>query len=228
MSVSEMRKIITLMEASVKNVGKDMNGLEFSSQSGSGYKFVTTLLNGPLKGKFIAYAKVSDPDMQEMNIETGSNKRIPGFFGHKDTVGLAVFDDVRDAAYVGQKFNSENPQERHNNLLELFSGNESVVPKSPGKWQYDPDWEQMNAAKEKMMGVAQSRAATREKNKVTLDVQKALGLYYQQHKDEYDVNPAQDATKIRNAMNVIIARVKKPTDQDFMDAAQAAFAPYKK
>ena len=225
MTVSEMRKIITLMEASVKSVGKDQNGLEFSSQSGSGYKFVTTLLNGPLKGKFIAFADVHGDELQELNKEHGT--RVPGFFGHKNVVALGVYDDVRDAAYVGQKFYGGSPEARDHNLRELFSGNESVVPKAPGHWKYEPDWDQINAAKEKMMGAAKSRAATREKNKVTLDVQKALGLYYQQHKDEYNV-PTQDAGKIRNAMNAIMARIKRPTNQDFMDAAQAAFAPYKK
>jgi len=135
-----MRASEFIKEAQVKSIGRDANGLELSNVSGSGYKYVSMVDTPQLKGKYIAFAKIDNEDLQQMNIESGSNKRIPGYFGHKNTVGLAIFDDIRDAAYVGQK----------------------------------------------------------------------------------------DASTIRAAIETIVAGIKKPTDADFMDAAEQAFAPYKK
>ena len=206
---------------------RDKNGLEFSNVSGSGYKHASVVDTPDLKGKFIAYAKVGGEDMQELNIQSDSNKRIPGFFGHKDTVGLAIFDDIRDAAYVGQTFNSKSTQERDANLLELFSGNESVIPKPPGKWEHEPDWDRVAAAADKMTDAGAKRKATLAKNKVTLNPQLALAKFFKERGAEYNVGK-NDAGTIRGAIEATIAAIKKPTDSDFMDAAEQAFEPYRK
>ena len=206
---------------------KDKNGLEFSNVSGSGYKHASVVDTPELKGKFIAYAKVGGEEMQAMNIESGSNRRIPGFFGHKDTVGLAIFDDISDAAYVGQAFNGKNTKDRDNNLLELFSGNEFVIPKPPGKWEHEPDWDRVKAASEKMSDVGVKRKATMAKNKVTLNPQLALAKFHKERGSEYNVG-RDDAATIRGAIEAVMANIKRPTDADFMNAAEQAFAPYKK
>lgn len=205
-----------------KNADKDKNGLAFSNVSGSGYKYAGVVDTPALKGKFIAYAKVSGDEMQEMNIESGSNQRIPGFFGHKDTVGLAVFDDIRDAAYVGQKFN----ENRDNNLLELFSGNESIVPKSPGKWEHEPDWDRVAMAADKMAGASEKRKATLAANKPTLDSQTAMAKFYKERGSEYSVS-GNDGKAIRGEIENIMKGNKRPKDEDFMAAAEQAFEPYR-
>jgi len=192
----------------------DKNGLTLSNQSDSGYKFVTTLFDGPLAGKFIAFADVVGDERQHRNNQHG--KRVEGFFGFKNVLALGVFDDVRDAAYVGQMFYGEDNAARNANVDALFEGNESVVPHSPKKaWKHDPDYATMEKAK------------TRAAGRVTLDVQAALAAFHKTNAADYSVK-ATDAKGIRKAMNDHLKTIKKPKNSDVMEAARLAFAPFKK
>jgi len=140
----------------------DKNGLTLSNASDSGYKFVTTLFEGPLAGKFVAFADVKTAELQRLNKSHAHG--INGFFGFKNVVPLGVFDDVRDAAYVGQTFHAGNADDRDDNLAELYAGNESVIPKSLTDWD--------NPADVTSMKKAATRAKTRRMGK-TFDAKKA-------------------------------------------------------
>ena len=221
-----MRAKEFIKEARTKSIGRDENGLEFSKFSGSGYKFVATLATGPLKGKFIAFAKIEDTDLRQMNKEHGV--RVPGFFGHENTIGLAVFDDIRDAAFVGQTFNGDNDNVRDGNLLDLFSGNESIIPKSPGNWKHEPDWDIINAAIENASVKSGKAAITREKNRLTLNTQTALANFNKEYGGNYNVT-MNDAGGIRASIDDYIDNLKSnPKDSDYMNAAKQAFEPFRK
>lgn len=110
----------------------DANGLTLSNQSDSGYLYCSTLVNMP--GKFIAFAKVPielRADCHAFKATTDNN-----IFGYDDTVVLGVFDDSRDAAFVGQTFCGTSFEDRNNNLVELFSGNTSVIPTIIPTWDH--------------------------------------------------------------------------------------------
>lgn len=195
-------------------MAEDKNGLTLSNQSDSGYKFVTTLFEGPLAGKFIAFADVVGDERQHKNMQHG--KRIQGFFGFKNVLALEVFDDVRDAAYVAQTFYGEDNATRNTNVDALFEGNERVIPTPPRKdWQHDPDYLTMEKAK--------TRAAGRK----TLDVQQALHNFNKSNGADYTVKAA-DAKDIRTAMVEYLKTIKKPKNDDMMEAARLAFEPFKK
>lgn len=192
----------------------DKNGLILSNQSDSGYKFVTTLFDGPLAGKFIAFADVVGDDRQHRNNQHG--KRVAGFFGFKNVLALSVHDDVRDAAYVGQHFYGEDNASRNANVDTLFEGNESVVPTPIGKvWQHDPDYATMDKAK------------TRATGRVTLTVQDALAAFHKANRANCNAK-ASDAEDIRNTMTAYLKGFKKPKNSDVMEAAKLAFEPYMK
>jgi len=192
----------------------DKNGLQLSNQSDSGYKFVTTLFDGPLAGKFIAFADVLGDQRQYRNNEHG--KRVDGFFGFKNVLALGVYDDVRDAAYVGQHFYGEDSASRNANIDALFEGNESVIPRPTGKpWQHDPDYSSIEKAK------------TRAKKRVKIDIQQGLHSFHKAHGADYSVK-ATDAKAIRAAMKAHIDSIEKPKNSDVLEAARLAFEPYKK
>lgn len=193
----------------------DKNGLILSNQSDSGYKFVTTLFEGPLAGKFIAFADVVGDERQHKNMQHG--KRVEGFFGFKNVLALDVYDDVRDAAYVGQTFYGEDNAARNANVDALFEGNERVIPTLIGKkeWQHDPDYANMEKAK--------TRAAGRK----TLDVQQAIHDFNKSNGADYTVKAA-DAKDIRTAMTDYLKTIKKPKNSDMMEAARLAFEPFRK
>jgi len=192
----------------------DKNGLILSSQSDSGYKFVTTLFDGPLAGKFIAFADIVGDERQHRNSQ--SEKRVHGFFGYKNVMALGVYDDVRDAAYVGQAFYGEDNASRNANVDALLEGNELVVPVPPRKdWKHDPDHDSMKKAK--------SRASKR----TTLDVQSAVASFHKANGADYNVK-ASDAKEIRAAMTAYLKTIKKPNNADMMEAARLAFEPFKK
>ncbi len=192
----------------------DKNGLEFSAQSDSGYKFVTTLFDGPLAGKFIAFADVLGDERQYKNNEHG--KRVDGFFGYKNVLALGVYDDVRDAAYVGQSFYGEDSASRNANVDALFEGNERVIPTPPTKeWQHDPDY------------VSMEKAKVRARKRVKIDIQQGLHNFHKANLGDYSVK-ATDAKVIRAAMKAHIDAIEKPKNSDVEEAARLAFEPYKK
>lgn len=114
----------------------DSNGLILSKTSDSGYRHVTTLFNGPLVGKFIAFADVPvnlQDDCQAYKIQHGRD-----VFGFKNVIVLGIFDDVRDAAFVGQTFFGKSAINRDANLTALFAGDTSVIPTQIPTWQNAP------------------------------------------------------------------------------------------
>lgn len=192
----------------------DGNGLILSNQSDSGYKFVTTLFEGPLAGKFIAFADVLGDQRQYLNSQHG--KRVDGFFGYKNVVALSVHDDVRDAAYVGQTFYGEDSASRNANIDALFEGNESVIAKPIGKvWQHEADYASMDKAK--------ARAVKR----VKIDIQQGLFDFHTANAADYTVK-AKDAKDIRAAMKAHLDTIEKPKNDDVKEAARIAFEPYRK
>ena len=127
-----------------------------------------------------------------------------------------MYDDVRDAAYVGQTFYGEDNATRNLNVDALFEGNESVVPRVPTKeWQHEPDYTSIEKAK------------TRASGRVTLDVQRALANFHKANAADYNVK-ASDAKAIRKAMTDYLKTIKKPKNSDVMESARIAFDPYKK
>lgn len=193
----------------------DKNGLILSSQSDSGYKFVTTLFDGPLVGKFIAFADVVGDERQYQNSQRGRG-RVKGFFGHKNVLALGVFDDVRDAAFIGQAFYGEDNAHRNNNVDMLLEGNEAVLPKLPRKkWEHEADKDSMDRGKK------------RHGNRATIVVQEALAEFYKNNKDDYTVT-AEDAVAIRSTMNEYLDAIKKPKNSDIRDAAKIGFEPFRK
>ena len=191
----------------------DKNGLVLSNQSDSGYKFVTTLFKGPLAGKYIAFADVTGNERQYQNSLHG--KRVDGFFGYKNVVALGAYDDVRDAAYVGQHFYGDSSSTRNANLDALFEGDESVIPVCQQKWNHDPDFVQMEKAKVRAAG------------RVNIDVQQALSNFYKENSSTYKVS-AKNAQAIRDSMNAYLGTIEKIKNSDMMEAARLAFEPFKK
>lgn len=130
----------------------DANGLELSNISNSGYRHVTVLFDDPeFSGMFIAFADVPvdlQADCREYKAKNGDSA-----FGYQNVVTLGVFADVRDAAYVGQTFYGLSVDDRNANLVELFSGNRSVIPANIPTWNHPA-----NAA---TMAAAVKRKATR-------------------------------------------------------------------
>ena len=195
----------------------DKNGLLFSNHSDSGYRFVTTFFDGPLVGKFIAFADVNGDRLQRMNLIHAN--RVTGFFGFKNVVALGIYSDVRDAAHVGQQFYGSGADERDSNLEALFAGNESVIVKPPSGWLHDPDYNQLESAKNRSI----KRAASRAK----INVQKTMYDFNKAHGAEYNVYPS-DAAAIRDAMKSYLASLAKPKQIDAVEAARLAFEPYLK
>ena len=198
----------------------DKNGLELSGHSDSGYKFVTTFLAGPLAGKFIAFADVKAGDLQELNQQYAGN--IKGFFGFKNVVGLGVFDSVLDAAYVGQQFYGTCSDDRDDNLAELFAGNDSVVAEPDQQWDHEPDFDSMERGTKR----AKYRAANPRAKK--LSIQEAIVKFNKEHVGEYNVS-IKEAPAIRKAMDIALRQViGRVSNMDLLEAAEAAFAPFKK
>lgn len=112
----------------------DANGLILSNTSDSGYRHVTTLFDGPLVGKFIAFADVP----AELQDDCQAHKLIHGrdVFGFKNVIVLGIFDDVRDAAFVGQTFFGKSATNRNANLVSLFAGDKDVIPTQIPVWQH--------------------------------------------------------------------------------------------
>jgi len=191
----------------------DKNGLILSNQSDSGYKFVTTFFKGPLAGRYVAFADVTGNERQHQNSLHG--KRVDGFLGYKNVVALGVYDDVRDAAYVGQQFYGGDSGTRNANLDALFEGNESVVPICTQKWEHDPDLTQMEKAKVRAAG------------RVNIDVQQALSNFYKENGSAYKVS-GKNAQAIRDSMNAYLGPIEKIKNSDMMEAARLAFEPFKK
>lgn len=198
-------------EAAMKT---DENGLELSNQSSSGYRFVALY-----EGKtFVAFADVVGDELQKLNQQHTS---ACDFYGFKNVVALGEFDDVRDAAYVGQKFYGSSVDERDQNLEEFFAGNTSVIATPPMSWKHDPDFIQIDRAKE--------RTANR-KNKVYVpkkDVQTALYDYYKDTQGQFKVTK-DDTSAIRQVMEEYIDLLDgRPNNNDYMDAAKNAFEAYR-
>lgn len=182
----------------------DQNGLTLSNASDSGYKHVTTLFDGPLAGRFIAFADVTTNELQAMNKQYKHG--IDGFFGFKNVVPLGVFDDVRDAAYVGQEFYGTSGDDRDENLEELFAGNTSVVAVPHGKWDNPADVVSMNKAKK--------RIKTRRMGKVfdPKKADKAVDVFANQRR----------LYKIGNMENAAAIAAMKPLFEDGMSLTLAA------
>lgn len=191
----------------------DKNGLELSSKSSSGYRFVTTFFEGTLAGKFIAFADVKEEGLQAQNLE--HEKRITGFFGFKNVVALGIFDDVRAAAFVGQNFYGSNADNRDMNLEALFNGDDSVVPVPPAAWDHEPDHDRMAGAKKRVA------------RRANVDVQEALAAFYKEHGTGYNVKST-DAKDIRATMNAYLGTLDMPKQSDAAEAARIAFEPFKK
>ena len=197
----------------------DKNGLQLSSNSDSGYKFVTTFFEGPLQGKFIAFADVTGDERQYKNSQLKT--RVPGFFGFKNVMALGVYDDVRDAAFVGQNFYGEDSSTRNDNLDMIFEGSESVIPTPRVDWKHDPNYDQIEGARK--------RALKRNTNRVgKLDVQGAIAKFFKDSGADYNVG-VKDAPAIREAMNDYLDTLgRSPKNNDLMKAAELAFEEYRK
>ena len=194
----------------------DKNGLMLSNSSDSGYRFVTTLFEGPLAGKFIAFADVKTDELQRFNMDRGN--QITGFFGFKNVVALGVFDDVRAAAYVGQEFYGNDADHRDSNLYDLFSGDESVIPVPPKEWMHDPDFDSM------------ARAKKRVQKRAKVDVQQALHAFHKDHGADYNVktNDRKVINNIRANVTAYLGTLDKPKQSDANEAVRLAFEPYRK
>jgi hypothetical protein len=168
----------------------DDNGLMLSERAYSGYKFVTVLFDGPYAGKYIAFADVPS-HLQKQKAAFGSNN----CFGFSNIQTLGVFDDVRDAAYVGQTFFNEG---RDENLVKFFAGDMSVVPVPPSTWKYEPHIVHYNnfkkasdKYKEKLMNKIRSDIKQNIKNS-----QDAFYFVYSKNKDKYNITK-DDVANIR-------------------------------
>lgn len=196
----------------------DKNGLLLSNNSDSGYMYVTTLFDGPLEGKFIAFAKVPEYLRDARSQFGASFDGSSAAFGYNDTLTLGIFDDVRDAAFIGQHFNGNSVEDKNDNLERLFAGLYGKLPKTPN-WSHDPNYQQMESARQRSI----KRAASRAK----IDIQKTLSAFHQEHGAEYNVKPT-DAKAIRAFMNAYLGTIEKPKQADAIEAARLAFEPYKK
>lgn len=117
-------------------ISTDKNGLVLSNISSSGYKFVTQLFDGPMVGKWLAFADVPE----ELRAESREYKKTNGVYGtlgFDNVIILGVYDDVRDAAFIGQSFYGNNADDRNMNLEALFAGDTSVVPTQCPDWEHE-------------------------------------------------------------------------------------------
>lgn len=211
-----IRDMITILDETPPTdrvEGIDKNGLKLSNSTDSGYFLVSMLSSGNLAGKFIPYANVHGEDLQVAKVafERGQGgSLVPGFFGHKNVIGLSVEDDVRDAAYVAQSF-SDNLE---NNLEELFDGNMSVIPKSPGNWKHPPAEQAIERMKK-----AGERKPRRHEPKLT--AQTALAQVWGENKGKYNVS-GKDAPALR----ADIESQNPSSNNDFIIAATNALEKY--
>jgi hypothetical protein len=117
-------------------VSTDANGLILSNNSSSGYKFVTRLFSGPMVGKWLAFADVPE-ELRAESREYKKTNGISGTLGFENVIILGVYDDVRDAAFIGQSFYGNNADDRNTNLEALFAGDTSVVPTQCPNWNHE-------------------------------------------------------------------------------------------
>lgn len=216
-----IRKSLNLFEDDVSindvGAGTDDNGLQLSKLTDSGYYLVSMLSKGNLAGKFIPYANVHGEELQHDKTEFERDQGgllAPGFFAHKNVIGLSIEENVLDAAYIAQKFSNDLEL----NLMELFDGNMSIIPKSPGNWQHPPAEQAIEQMK---------KAKTRVPRKIKirepkLNAQTALAKVWSDNKEMYNVTVA-DAPTLRTD---IISQ--NPTNnQSFIAAATNALEKYK-
>lgn len=197
-------------------MAEDKNGLQLSNQTNSGYKFVTTFFDGPNVGKFAAFAELTNDRMRELGRIYGKN--FPGIADFQ-IITLGIYDDVRDAAHVGQRFYGKGTVDRNNNLQNLFDNRKGVISIPPLEWKHEPDLERMEAAKKRSEGTAINRAGK-------LDIQDAIGKFYSEHRSEYKIS-ANDAPDIRKVMAEFLEALDRPTSNtDLLMAAEEAFLPY--
>lgn len=210
-----MRKLATLLE---KDILTDANGLRLSNTTDSGYALVSMLSSGPLAGKFIPYANIFGEELQAEKKafeRSQGGALVPGFFQHKNVIGLTVEDDVRDAAYIAQKFSDDLEL----NLMELFDGNTTIIPKPPESWEHAPD----ESALERM-----KKAGERKPRKVKprgpkiKDAQGALFKVWGENKDLYVAIPPKDMPILRKEVE------NKAREMGWVDAASEALEKYKK
>ena len=187
----------------------DKNGLELSTKSGSGYKFVTIY-----NDKFIAFADVPEYLQEYRKI----NDNICDFYGFKNVVALGEFDDVRDAALVGQRFFGENIQERDKNLSSLMAGDRGVIPKANILWEYDRAEEYVQNAIEKKNKL--------QSNKGSLNIQTVLFEYYTINKDKFQNVTKNDIPEIRKDMIGYLEMSDKKNKTEFFKAAEYAFEKF--
>ena len=217
-----IRNSLTLLEDDAPSddsgIGTDKNGLKLSNTTDSGYYLVSMLSKGSLAGKFIPYANVHGEDLQAAKVSferSQGGSLVPGFFGHKNVIGLTVEDDVRDAAYIAQKFSSDLEL----NLMELFDGNMSVIPKPPGNWQHPPAEE----AIERMKKAGERAPRKMKPREPKLDAQTALAKVWGDNKGMYKVTGS-DAPALR----ADIESRNPANNQEFIAAATAALEKFKK
>ncbi len=187
---------------------KDANGLRLSGVAGSGYYLVATLPFEEFAGKFIAYAYIADPDLQKAgkDFERDHGPMVPGFFYiMANVVGLGVFDDVRDAAYVAQEFTEDDLYDL------LLDGDESVIATPPaGGWEYPA------------VDVPPREKRTRRGAK-RLDAQLALAQVWGVDRAAYSATMA-DAPALRKA----IITSDPHGNAEFLEAARMALESFRR
>jgi hypothetical protein len=217
-------KSITFSPRNMGKYGYDDNGLALSNATNSGYMMATLITGGKDVGKFLAYVWLPEVDeLRELRRKFGQKM----YYGYENVQGLAIYENVLDAAYVGQEFNKNLIE----NLISLYNGDDSVIATPPQSFPYGPAENAQikidiiqtkinNRPKQTNNGPIDFKARKTPEDKaqyVFLDI-------FNKNRGNYNITKED----VKNIRDVILMQQPERDYNDWLLAAELALEPYKK